>query len=87
MPLAARLGAHVGVFEIGIAGVNDEIVLVQVRQQILDDRIHRGAGGHQHHDRARLTKQCDEINDVVRAANLALGRFHPQRLDLGRSLS
>jgi hypothetical protein len=24
-------GAHVGVFEVGVAGVNDEIALVQVR--------------------------------------------------------
>ena len=39
-------GAHIGVFEVGVAGVDDEIALVQVRQQILDDRIHRSAGRH-----------------------------------------
>ena len=43
-------------------------------------------GGHQHHDRARFAKQRDEINDVLRAADIAFGRFLPQRLDLGRVL-
>ena len=36
---------HVRVFEVGVAGIDDEIALVQVRQQIVDDRIHRSAAG------------------------------------------
>ena len=66
-------GAHIRVFEVGVASINDEIALVQVRQQILDDRIHRSAGGHQHHDRARFAKQCNEIRDVRRADDIAFG--------------
>jgi magnesium-transporting ATPase (P-type) len=40
---------------------DDETVLLQVRQRILDGRIHRSAGRHHHHDCARFTKQCNEM--------------------------
>ena len=80
-------GAHIGVFEVGVAGIDDEIALVQVRQQILDDRIHRSAGGHQHHDRARLAEQADELLDIRRAADIAVLRFLAQASTLVGSLS
>ena len=57
--------------------------LSRVRQQILDDRIHRSSGGHQHHHRARLAEQSDELLNVCRAENIALLRFLAQGLDLG----
>ena len=80
-------GAHVRVFEIGVAGINDEIALVQVRQQILDDRIHRSAGGHQHHDRARSAEQGDELMDVRRAAMSRSADSFRRASTLVRSLS
>jgi hypothetical protein len=48
--------AQVRIFEVGIAGVDDEVALFEMRQQVADHGIHRRAGGHQHHDRARRTK-------------------------------
>src|ERR1039458_10214298 len=56
--------------EIGVAAVNDEIARLEVREQIVDDRIHGRAGGHEQHDRARLAKQGDELLDIRRAANI-----------------
>ncbi len=84
MPFAGQVtGAQVSVFEVGVAGVDDEIALFEVRQQIADHRIHGRAGGHQHHDRARLTEQSDEILDVRRAVYVAFRRFLLERFDLG----
>jgi hypothetical protein len=60
-------GTQVCIFEIGVAGVDDEIALLEVRQQIADHGIHGRAGGYQHHDRARSTKQSDEIPDAGHA--------------------
>ena len=76
-------GAHVRVFEVGVAGIDDEIARLEVREQIVDDRIHGRAGGHQHHHRARLAQQADELLDVRRAADVTFLRFLAQRLDLG----
>ena len=49
--------AQVRIFEVGVAGVDDEIAPFEVRRQIGDHGIHGRAGGHQHHDRARLAQQ------------------------------
>src|ERR1035438_9530880 len=55
-PLLGQVtGTQVCIFEVGVAGVDDEIALFEERQQIGDHGIHRWAGGHQHHDRARPT--------------------------------
>lgn len=78
--------ARVGVSEVRVAAVNDEIALVEVRQQILDDRIHRRAGGHEHHDRAWPPQKPDELRNVRRAVDLSLFAFLGQRIDFGRVL-
>ena len=82
MPSPVRLRAQIRVFEVGVAGVDDEIALFEVPQQIVDHRIHRRAGGHQHHHCTRLSEQSDEFLDVCHAVDVVFRRFLLQRFDL-----
>ena len=77
-------GAQIGVLKVGIAGIDDEIAPFQVRQQIVDDRIHRRAGSHKHHHRARLTEQTDELLNAVGAADIPPMCFLAKGFDLAR---
>jgi hypothetical protein len=77
-------GTHVGIFEVRVPGIDDEIAFIQVRNQILDNRIHGSAGWHKHHDCARPTEQRDELPDVRRTASIEMLRFLAQGSDLCR---
>src|ERR1022692_2748433 len=55
--------AHVRIFEVGVARINDEIPWLEECEQIVDDRIHGWACGNKHHHCARLAKQADELLD------------------------
>jgi hypothetical protein len=76
-------GAHVGVREVGIACIDDEVSPVKEREHVTDHRVHRRAGRNEHHHCPRLVEQADELLDVRRAANVSLPGFLAQGFDLG----
>ena len=49
-------GTQIRILEVGISGVDDQVALVEVWQQVGDHGIHGRPGGHQHHDRAWRTE-------------------------------
>jgi len=77
-------GTQVCIFEVGVASVDDEIALFEVRQQVGDHGIHGGAGGHEHNYCAGLAQQMSELLHVFRAINVPFFGFLAQGLDFGR---
>ena len=71
-------GAADGIREMGIAAVDDDIALFQVRDDLLDKIVHRLAGLHHQHHLARLFQIGHEFFDGIGADDvLALGAaFH-----------
>src|ERR1035441_4454528 len=72
--------AHVRVFEVRVAGIINEIARLEVREQLIDDRIHGRACGNKHHHCAWLTKQGDELLDIRRAADVPVLRLLAQEV-------
>ena len=64
-------GTQICIFEVGVAGIDDEIALSEVRQQIGDHGIHGRPGGNQQHYCAGLAEQASELLNTFRAANIA----------------
>ncbi len=81
-PRHQALSTRIGVLEMGIAAVDDEVARFEMTKQIVEDRIHRSASGHQHHDRARPPQRADEGRDVARALDVRRRGFPAQGLDL-----
>jgi hypothetical protein len=69
------VGASVGVDEVGVAAVDQDVSLLQVRAQVRDHAVHGGAGRHHHQDAARPLEHLHQPLGTVHAGDrLALGR-------------
>src|SRR5207253_7860311 len=65
-----RLFALHGVFIIRVAAVNDDVALIEMRLELLDDRIHGTAGFDQQDDLARALDGFNELLDGISADDL-----------------
>ncbi len=85
MPFFARVfGAAVGVRKVRVAAVDDDVALLEMRQQLLDHLIDRVAGLHHQHDAPRPLQHFREFFDGMRADYLrALGFVVDELVDFG----
>jgi hypothetical protein len=80
----AVLGAAVGVGEVGVAAVNDDVALLQEGQEGLDVVVDGLAGLDEEHDAAGALELGDELLDGVGTNDgLALGLVLEEAVDLG----
>jgi len=82
--LGKVLGAAVGVGEVGVTTVDDDIALVKKGKDLLDPVVDSLASLDQEHDTTGRLELADELLDAVGANNgLALGLVLEESVDLG----
>jgi hypothetical protein len=82
--LGKVLGAAVGVGEVGVTTVDDDVARVKEREDLLDPVVDSLASLDQKHDTAGRLELADELLDAVGANNgLALGLVLEESVDLG----
>ena len=80
-----QLDPAVGVVEERIAAVNHDVARFQVRQERLDELVHRFAGLDHEHDAAGALELADQLRDGVRADDVrALGLVGEEVVHLRR---
>ena len=73
--IGERLGASVGVRIVGVAAIDNDVALFEMRRQVGDHLVDGVAGlDHQHHA-ARLLQDLRQLLDGVRAHHLGAGGF------------
>src|SRR5215213_6266745 len=83
--LRHRLVAPLGVAEVGVAAVDDRVVLVEQRRELLDHRVDGRAGLDHRHDRPRALERLHELLGRACARDRALGAvLGDELLRLGR---
>ena len=84
-PLAFQIfRAAVGVLKKRIAAVNDDVARFEMRQELLDEFVHRLAGLDHDHHAARAFEQRDQFRERMRADDLgALGFAAEELIHLG----
>ena len=71
MPFGCQgAGARVGVLEVGIACIDDEVPFLKERDHVLDHQVHRRAGQNEHHHCTRPLERADKRLDVGHAADV-----------------
>ena len=63
-------GALLRIFEPGVAAVDEDVAFLEVRRDLLDRLIDRGAGLDHHHDAARPRQRFRKISESLRADEL-----------------
>ncbi len=69
---ADRLVAALRVAEVRVAAVDEDVAGIEVRKDLLDHRIGRGAGLHHDHQHTRPRERTDPIGDGIVAGQRAL---------------
>ena len=75
-PLPARIrAAAVGVGEMGVTAVDEQVAGVQERENFLDDGVHRLPGRHHGKDGPGLAQQPDEFFQLIAGPDIPGARF------------
>lgn len=78
------LSSAVGVGEVGVTTIDDDVALLEERQQLLDPVVNGLSGLDEEHDAAGALELADELLDGVSADDgLALGLVLQEMVDLG----
>ena len=75
--LGEKSFAAFGIGKMGVSAVDHQVARLQVRQQIVDNRIHRVSRRHKHHDLARRFQTGDKIRQIIHTGYRQPVRFLP----------